>query len=68
MTSKFSASVDSALLTPRHGGRKAFLMIGDGYVDNTEGHWVEDEEDGTAGFLEVDEHFFWVYDDSKVEE
>ena len=34
-----------------------------GYLDSHEGYWVEDEEDGTEGFLEADEDTFWVYDD-----
>eukprot|EP00439_Symbiodinium_sp_Y106_P069279 s2822_g11.t3 len=31
------------------------------YLDNHEGYWVEDEEDGTEAFLEADEDAFWVY-------
>ena len=38
-------------------------MIDEGYLDSHEGYWVEDEEDGTEGFLEADEDTFWVYDD-----
>ena len=53
-------SVDNPLLAPSgHGGRKTFLVIDEGY----EGYWVEDEEDGTEGFLEADEDTCWVYDD-----
>ena len=29
-------------------------MIDEGYLDCDEGYWVEDEEDGTEGFLEAD--------------
>ncbi|OLP96475.1 hypothetical protein AK812_SmicGene21275 [Symbiodinium microadriaticum] len=47
----------------RHGGRKTFLVIEEGYLDNQEGYWVEDEEDGAEGFLEADEDTFWVYDE-----
>ena len=44
-------SVDNPLLAPSgHGGRKTFLVIDEGYLDNQEGYWVEDEEDGTEGF------------------
>ena len=38
-------------------------MIDEGYLDNHEGYWVEDEEDGAEGFLEADEDAFCVYDD-----
>ena len=30
-----------------HCGRKTFLVIEEGYLDKSEGSWVEDEEDGT---------------------
>ncbi|CAE7673933.1 unnamed protein product, partial [Symbiodinium microadriaticum] len=57
-------SVDNPLLAPSgHGGRKTFLVIDEGYLDNQEGYWVEDEEDGTEGFLEADDDAFWVYDE-----
>ena len=38
-------------------------MIVEGYLDNHEGYWVEDEEDEAEGFLEADEDAFWVYDE-----
>ena len=58
-------SVDNPLLAPSgHGGRKTFLVLDEGYLDNSEGYWVEDEDDGTEGFLEADEDAFWVYDDA----
>ena len=42
-------SVDNPLLTPSgHGGRKAFLVIEEGYLDNPGGYWVEDEEEEDA--------------------
>ncbi|OLP83800.1 hypothetical protein AK812_SmicGene35404 [Symbiodinium microadriaticum] len=48
--------VYNPLLAPSgHGGRKTFLVIEEGYLDNQEGFWVEDEEDGAEGFLEADE-------------
>ena len=57
-------SVDNPLLAPSgHGGRKTFLVIDEGYLDNHEGYWVEDEEDGAEGFLEADQDAFWVYDE-----
>ena len=35
-------SVDNPLLAPSgHGGRKTFLVIEEGYLDNQEGYWVE---------------------------
>ncbi|CAE7441421.1 unnamed protein product, partial [Symbiodinium sp. CCMP2456] len=46
-----------------HGGRKTFLAIDEGYLDNHEGYWVVDEEGGTEGFLEADDDTFWVYDE-----
>eukprot|EP00439_Symbiodinium_sp_Y106_P047780 s4760_g6.t1 len=53
-------SVDNPLLAPSgHGGRK----IDEGYLDNHEGYWVEDEEDGAEGILEADDDTFWVYDE-----
>ena len=39
------------------------MVIDEGYLDSHEGYWVEDDEDGTEGFLEADEDTFWVYDD-----
>ena len=51
--------VYNPLLAPSgHGGRKTFLVIEEGYLDNQEGFWVEDEEDGAEGFLEADEDSF----------
>ena len=48
-------TVDNPLLAPSgHGGRKTFLVIDEGYLDNHEGYLVEDEEDGAEGFLEAD--------------
>ena len=32
-------------------------------MDNQEGYWVEDEEDGAEGFLEADDDVFWLYDE-----
>ena len=62
--SRSKTSVDNPLLAPSgHGGRKTFLVIDEGYLDNQEGYWVEDEEDGTEGFLEADDDAFWVYDE-----
>ena len=37
-------------------------MIEGGYLDGSEGYWVEDEDDGAEGFLEADEDAFWIYD------
>ncbi|OLP86655.1 hypothetical protein AK812_SmicGene32209 [Symbiodinium microadriaticum] len=55
-------SIENPLLAPSgHGRRKTFLVIDEGYLDNQEGYWVEDEEDGTEGLLEADEDSFWVY-------
>ena len=34
--------------------------------DTYEGFWVEDEEDGAEGFLELDEDTFWVFDDDSA--
>ena len=63
-TSKIS--VDNPLLAPSgHGGRKTFLVIDEGYLDNHEGYWVEDEEDGVEGLLEADEDAFWVYNEGR---
>ena len=33
--------------------KTAFLVIDEGYLDSHEGYWVEDEEDGTEGFLDA---------------
>ncbi|CAE7339526.1 unnamed protein product, partial [Symbiodinium pilosum] len=57
-------SVDNPLLAPSgNAGRKTFRVIEEGYLENSEGFWVEDEEDRAEGFLELDEDTFWVYDD-----
>ena len=57
-------SVENPLLAPSgNAGRKSFLIIEEGYLDQHEGFWVEDEDDGAEGFLELDEDAFWVYDD-----
>ena len=59
-----NSSVDNPLLAPSgHGGHETFLVIEEGYLDNQEGHWVEDEEDGAEDFLEDDDDAFWVYDE-----
>ena len=57
-------TVDNPLLAPSgQGGRRTFLVIDEGYLDDSEGYWVEDEEDGAEGFLEADEDAFWIYDE-----
>ena len=56
--------MENPLLAPSgNAGRKSFLIIEEGYLDQDEGFWVEDEDDGAEGFLELDEDAFWVYDD-----
>ena len=60
-------SVENPLLAPSgHAGRKTFLVLDEGYLDTYEGFWVEDEEDGAEGFLELDEDTFWVFDDDSA--
>ena len=60
-------SVENPLLAPSgHAGRKTFLVRDEGYLDTYEGFWVEDEEDGAEGFLELDEDTFWVFDDDSA--
>ena len=52
-------SVENPLLAPSgHAGRKTFLVLDEGYLDSYEGFWVEDEEDGAEGFLELDKDTF----------
>eukprot|EP00439_Symbiodinium_sp_Y106_P038858 s3756_g4.t1 len=53
-------SVDPLPAPSGHGGRKTVLGIDEGYLDNHEGYWVEDDE---GGFLETDDDTFWVYDE-----
>ena len=50
----------SAANASGHAGRKTFLVLDEGYLDTYKGFWVEDEEDGAEGFLELDEDTFWV--------
>ena len=60
-------SVENPLLAPSgHAGRKTFLVLDEGCLDTYEGFWVEDEEDGAEGFLELDEDTFWVFDDDSA--
>ena len=60
-------SVENPLLAPSgHAGRKTFLVLDEGYLDTYEGFWVEDEEDGAEGFLELDEDTFSVFDDDSA--
>ena len=60
-------SVENPLLAPSgNAGRKSFLIIEEGYLDQHEGFWVEDEDDGAEGFLELDEDAFWVYDEDSA--
>ena len=60
-------SVENPLLAPSgNSGRKTFLVLDEGYLDTYEGFWVEDEEDGAEGFLELDEDTFWVFDDDSA--
>ena len=60
-------SVENPLLAPSgHAGRKTFLVLDEGYLDTYEGFWVEDEEDGAEGFLELDEDTCWVFDDDSA--
>ncbi|CAE7249761.1 unnamed protein product [Symbiodinium sp. KB8] len=49
-----------------NAGRRTFLVLDEGYLDNSAGFWVEDEEDGAEGFLELEEDTFWVYDDDSA--
>ena len=58
-------SVENPLLAPSgNAGRKSFLIIEEGYLDQHEGFWVED--DGAEGLLELDEDAFWVYDEDSA--
>ena len=58
-------TVDNPLLAPSKAhGRKSFLIIDEGTLDDAPGFWVEDEEDGAEGFLDMYEDCFWVYDDN----
>ena len=60
-------SVENPLLAPSgSAGRKTFLVLDEGYLDTYEGFWVEDEEDGAEGFLELDEDTFWVFDEDSA--
>ena len=60
-------SVENPLLAPSgNAGRKSFLIIEEGYLDKHEGFWVEDEDDGAEGFLELDEDAFWIYDEDSA--
>ena len=60
-------SVENPLLAPSgNAGRRTFLVLDEGYLDNSAGFWVEDEEDGAEGFLELEEDTFWVYDDDSA--
>ena len=60
-------SVENPLLAPSgNAGRKTLLVPDKGYLDTYEGFWVEDEEDGAEGFLELDEDTFWVFDDDSA--
>ena len=59
--------MENPLLAPSgNAGRKSCLIIEEGYLDQHEGFWVEDEDDGAEGFLELDEDAFWVYDDDSA--
>ena len=63
--------MENPLLAPSgHAGRKSFLVLDEGYLDNSAGFWVEDDEapdeDGAEGFLELDEDTFWVFDDDSA--
>ena len=47
--------------------RFLFLKACDeGFIDDSQGFWVEDEDEGVEGFLELDEDCFWVYDDESA--
>ena len=63
--------MENPLLAPSgHAGRKSFLVLDEGYLGNSEGFWVEDDEapdeDGAEGFPELDEDTFWVFDDDSA--
>ena len=60
-------SVDNPLLAPSpQGGRKTFLVLDEGFIDDSQGIWVEDEDEGVEGFLELDEDCLWVYDNESA--
>ena len=50
----------------RDAGRKIFLIFDEGFLDICKGFWIEDEEDGIEGILELDEDIFWVFDDDSA--
>ena len=57
-------TVDNPLLAPTSApGRKSFIVIDEGTLDESQGYWCEDEDDGAEGFLDAFEDCFWVYDD-----
>ena len=42
--------------------RRSFLVLDEGELEGTDGHWAEDDEDGAEGFLDALEDVF--YDDA----
>ena len=57
-------SVDNPLLAPSGlSGKRSFLVIEEGYLEDSYGFWCEDDDDGTEGFLDAYEDSFWVFDE-----
>ena len=47
-------AVDNPMMNPAgSGGRRAFLVLEEGDLDDSFGYWDEDEEDGAEGFLDA---------------
>ena len=58
-------AVDNPMMNPSgSGGRRAFLVLGEGELEGNLGYWAEDEEDGAEGFLDALEDVFWIWDDN----
>ena len=58
-------AVNNPMMQPSGiGQRRSFLVPEEGELEETDGYWVEDDEDGAEGFLDALEDVFWVYDDA----
>ena len=55
-------SLDNPNFRPSGGGR-SFCILEEGWFENEEGYWVEDDDTQECGFLSTFEDVFWTCDD-----
>ena len=44
---------------------RSFFILDQGSLEEYDGYWVEDDENGEVGFLEEEADVFWLFDEDQ---